>query len=91
MPCSKGRGPLVSTGTVYTLSLDPRSQQRMQEARDFVRDRLDIRTSHSAIVRRALSLYAGHLANLKDAEPASLPLYSESHLISQCIRGAGRK
>ena len=90
MPCSKGRGPLVSRGTFYALSLDPLSQQRMREAGDFVRERVGIRASHSAIVRRALALYAGHVASLKDAADDSLPLYSEGHLIAKAIQGAGR-
>jgi hypothetical protein len=88
MPCSKGRGPLVSRGAFYTLSLDPLTQQQMREATNFVRDRVGIRASHSAIVRRALRMYAAHLATMKDAEEDSLPIYSEGHLIAKAIQGS---
>lgn len=85
----KGRPPLVSSGTFYTLSLDPLSQQRMRESGEFVRERLGLRVSHSAIVRRALAFYAGHLGNLKDVPEESPTLYSEGHLIAKAIQGAG--
>ena len=89
-PMKMGRPALVSRGTFYTVSLDPLSQQMMRESGEFARDRLGLRISHSAIVRRALAFYAGHVASLKDATDDSLPLYSEGHLIAKAIQGAGR-
>ena len=88
MPCTKGRGPLVSRGTHYVFSIDPATRARLDRAIDAVNKRMQMQVSRSAIVRRAVQLHAAHLEDIEGQPNESLPVLSESVRISECIRGS---
>jgi hypothetical protein len=77
----------VSRGSFYSLSLDPLAKAQLHDAVTFFADALDMTISNSAVIRRAVSMFAAHLAKLREGNPESLALYAESHLMSQAIRG----
>jgi hypothetical protein len=88
MPNPRGRPPLVSRGSFYSLSLDPLAKAQLQDAVAFIADKLDMRVSNSAVIRRAMHHYAARIAELQDAPDGALELFRESHLLSRAIRGA---